>query len=1181
MPRRSSHRHEVDDVLVEVTFCPREERLHNFNLTCAVRKKPAKLNINIKGEGFGVHARLLLEGEESVTGGGTSTLALPGGVDAGGCVGARGGYELSPLPNFNTIDFGRVYINDRARRKVTVVNPGKFNVDYALFYRASTSSGDAAAARAGGGGGGGLYDSAGGGNGMPSALSVTATTVSAMSGAAAAVPAAGTRSSGGGAFSLNGTVRRGERLELALEFAPLSEAALDGGGELVCALAMSARHTYVLRLAGRGAHPGLRFSFLRHDFGPCFVTPPGEPPAAETAVLRVANADAAAPLSLDCDFAGHRCLRVECAPAVIAPGAEVDIPIHFAPREAKGYAFSVPFLVNGSYTVKVVLLGEGCPARLELANPSQRHVSFGMVPAGATVTKVVRVVNRSKRAMALQLTQEGEDTGGGGAGSAGAGALAARSVTFSPAAALTLAPRQGVNVELTFAPRARLAAFSETLLVRAGAAAAPRALCAVSGQSVGMAVRLAQNALPFGTVCAGAAKTLRLALENEGDDPVRFAWDAATLGPHFTVAPMDGLAAPLRSVTFDVTFRPRAPHPDVRQEGITLVAASAVAAAGAAPTRLALACTGISVEQPEESVIKLAFDARVRQTQTQSVTLTNPTDRPWYIEPVVTGDHWSGDAQVSVPAKGSAQYGITFCPLAMTAAVGAGAAAGAATGAAAAAAAAGAAAAGAAAAAGGGAAAAGGGAAERPQVHRGGLFFPLPDGNGIMYAMTGTAGPPLAEGPPIELATPAKTPLSFAVPVRNWLRRPQRFDAAVRLGDGAHASTQLKGASTVEVPPLGAKQYALRFVAYKEGVTTAQVTFTCPHTGEYQFHDLVITAGEPEVQETIAMEASVRNAARHVITIDNPLPPSAAITLGSVTAPAAAAAKAAAAPDAWWQCSNRCVRLRQLGAMAGRHEGAFEIEYRPLLAAPGGTAEAVTLSFAIAELGTYKYALRLVATPPREAHALRFATALGAAPAPVETLAVRVFNGAEAAPFECRVERHPQFFRAPARVAAPALLPPGSAAAWDGQILSVPVAFEPEAPGDLEDTLVVTSPIFGTYRCALRGACGPPVPQGPFRVAPGGAARDVPFRNVFAAPQEFAFTVDNAAFAVVGGARATIPGKTARAIQVKYTAAAAAGDGSGGGGSSGGIVAAQLIVQCVGGANGGLPPWVFYLQGGE
>lgn len=45
-------------VPIEVTFCPREEKFHNFNLAFNVRKKLTKLSINVKGEGFKVGARV-------------------------------------------------------------------------------------------------------------------------------------------------------------------------------------------------------------------------------------------------------------------------------------------------------------------------------------------------------------------------------------------------------------------------------------------------------------------------------------------------------------------------------------------------------------------------------------------------------------------------------------------------------------------------------------------------------------------------------------------------------------------------------------------------------------------------------------------------------------------------------------------------------------------------------------------------------------------------------------------------------------------------------------------------------------------------------------------------------------------------------------------------------------------
>lgn len=65
-------------------------------------------------------------------------------------------------------------------------------------------------------------------------------------------------------------------------------------------------------------------------------------------------------------------------------------------------------------------------------------------------------------------------------------------------------------------------AFTETLHVRAGATSELRPLLVIAGQSTGIEVALGVDTLPFGTVCVGSQKTLRLGLENRGDLPARF-----------------------------------------------------------------------------------------------------------------------------------------------------------------------------------------------------------------------------------------------------------------------------------------------------------------------------------------------------------------------------------------------------------------------------------------------------------------------------------------------------------------------------------------------------------------------------------------------------------------------------------------------------------------------------------
>ncbi|CAM9230380.1 unnamed protein product, partial [Phaeothamnion confervicola] len=907
-------------VPVQVTFCPREEKPHNLNLQVIVRKKSSRLSLNVKGEGYRVHARFFLETDETDITASTAAAAIA---------------PLLPRPAVNTVDFGAVNVHERSSRRVTLVNAGKYAVDYLCIAADST---------------------------------------------------AGSGGSGGG--KIGGTVRRGERAEMVLEFAPTDETALEGA-ELTCAVA--GKHEYLIRAAGRGTRPALHFSFSRHDFGPCFVAPPGQPPAPETALLRVSNRDPVAALSLDCAHQRDRCLWVDCEPRVLEPGEVVDVPIHFAPREPRPYAFAVPFVVNGTASVRVAVAGEGCPVRLELAAAADRQLTFGVVAAGAAVTKTVRVVNRSRRPLPLELLDP-ED--------AGIGRLSERCVTFAfplpppppPTDAMTavLAPRASTTIAVTFAPTRRLTAFTESLWVRAGPpGTAPRAVLTVSGQSTGHEARLDVDALPFGTICLGSRRAQRFRLENRGDAPARFRWLPVTFGPHFRISPLEGVAPPLSEVGFEAVFEPAALDDDVRRDGIVLEVE------GLSP--LALTCTGRCVPLPEDGVRDLRFASRARQPVTQDVAIANPTDQPWYLTAVLRGEHWQhavGDGELTVPARSTAEYRVTFCPLAMTAAASAdGSESG-----------------------GGGSSGGdingGGGGSSSPKLpaqHEGSLFFALPDGGALLYRLHGTAAAPASAGT-VELSTPAKTALSFTVPVTNWLRRPQRLSVRVELtvpasavGNGTDsgggngpvpAGTAVTGATAVEVPALATKPFALRFLAFREGPVQGRVVFANNATGEFLFHELKLTATEPLIQETVELEATVRAPVRRVLAVLNPLP---------------AGSPAVTFPEPWWRCDSPYVRLRRLGDMAGGAEGAFEVEYRPLLPSEGRWLD-TDLLIETHELGRYRYKLRLRAkAPPPRPGGLRFEAALGAVAEEQFTFRAHVTGssgsgGGAPAVFKCRLE---------------------------------------------------------------------------------------------------------------------------------------------------------------------------------
>jgi len=58
---------------------------------------------------------------------------------------------------------------------------------------------------------------------------------------------------------------------------------------------------------------------------------------------------------------------------------------------------------------------------------------------------------------------------------------------------------------------------------------------------------------------------------------------------------------------------------------------------------------------------------------------------------------------------------------------------------------------------------------EEAETHRGGLFFPLPNGTALLYRLVGTATEPDSEGTRSETVA-AKKAKSIIIPVKNWSR---------------------------------------------------------------------------------------------------------------------------------------------------------------------------------------------------------------------------------------------------------------------------------------------------------------------------------------------------------------------------------------------------------------------------
>ncbi|KAH8054149.1 hypothetical protein JL720_14520 [Aureococcus anophagefferens] len=529
------------------------------------------------------------------------------------------------------------------------------------------------------------------------------------------------------------------------------------------------------------------------------------------------------------------------------------------------------------------------------------------------------------------------------------------------------------------------------------------------------------------------------------------------------------------TVAFDVTFTPTRVDPDVRVDGMQLFVE------GAAPLRLA--CVGACVPQPDESKQTLDFESVARRADVKSVVVKNPTNKPWFLAPTLKHmealEHFKAPGEVSVPANGEAALDVSYFPLTMTVddeppAEDAEPPAE--------------------------------GEEREARKHVAELFIALPDGSALLYHLRGAAGPP----------------------------ETLHFDVAFSLDDETASldSTFLEGTSTFDVEAAETRAYVLRFFSYKVGKTVAVARFTNPASGEYLEHSVEVEVTPAGVISALSLEAPVRQTARRLITIENPLPKDVSVTF----------------PEDWWRCDNPHVKLAKVGTMQGSPEGVFEVEFRPLV--PHDRVEA-SLSFDIEELGEFKYTLTLGATPPAAIPQIKFEAPLGGAQ--VETLSFPAFppgaSGGGAAKFACSVAKA-KFFEVASSIDADV------GDEWEGKEVQLQIRFEPEALGAISDVLVVDGGDRGEYRATLTGVCKRPEPRGPFTIEAGGKC-DVEFRNVFSEAREFVFTVDHPEFAVATG-KANINARSPYTASVSFTPVDPA-DGS----APPPVVTARMLVDCV------------------
>ncbi|GFS07093.1 hydrocephalus-inducing protein-like [Elysia marginata] len=484
----------------------------------------------------------------------------------------------------------------------------------------------------------------------------------------------------------------------------------------------------------------------------------------------------------------------------------------------------------------------------------------------------------------------------------------------------------------------------------------------------------------------------------------------------------------------------------------------------------------------------VTFEINGLSKQKVEFTGTGSEMKLWNLKPIIDGEQWTGPVTFTVEPQQTKAYELTYRPLTMT---------------------------------------------TENKKHLGSIFFPLPDGSGLLFNLTGSAEAPKAVAK-IQRDVPCKTGYTELLSVSNWLKKPQRFRVRIESlrPEKLDPGTTVKGMEYIDVPANSKKDYKLSFYAYKEGQTVVKVTFINEQTGEFQFYEVTFRATRPGTINTIRLSTPVRQSVPHQLSVENPL---AYQVIFSVS------------------CSVPEVLLPSQLVVPANSQGQFSFEYQPLKV---GEVQG-RLELYCSDLGLYSYDLVLTATPGAPEKAIYFRVGLGSS----TTQVAKFLNFAkQKTDYICKIDNSD--FHVDKSVPAA----PGSTG---GTEVALDVVFEPSRFGEQRAMLTVSSQIGGEYTFPLFGTCIPPKPQGPFTVKAGSSTAIV-FHNVFPNTTPFTFQVDNPLFHL------TKQGESIRAKKDHRVVVGFDGNDTG----SKAAVMGKLIISCARSAGGNSNvQWVYYLKG--
>ncbi|XP_051916753.1 hydrocephalus-inducing protein homolog isoform X2 [Hippocampus zosterae] len=597
------------------------------------------------------------------------------------------------------------------------------------------------------------------------------------------------------------TIAIGQKLQSAIFFSPRSSCTLT---DIRLIIRVNKGPLFTIAIEGRGVSPELEFSFTKYNFGKNFVYCPGMVPASHTLVLKnKGNRD----ISVKCQSKKCSFLEIGFKPDVLCPGAVVEVPITFYPREPRRYHESVIFLINSCIKEQVDIWGQGIELKLGVLAPKHQKVKLGNLTPGQKVVKRVQLVNRSILDISFTLQLDTKKP-----------RLDTKDLSISPEAELYLKCLQGsCNVEILFTPHQRISPFTAELNAEIDSYLHP--LLSIQGCCQGVEVRLEQDHLGFGAVVQHCQGKKKVVIINTGELCARFQWKTEDFPPELSVHPSKGSIQPGTEVPLEFTFAPVRLNNDSRYENLTCCIEGT-----ASPITLTVTGSCITAASNKEVI---NFSCPVRGSHTQTLSVVNPTNQCCSIRPVINGKHWRAAPSVVLEPLQSNSYVVTYRPLTMTV----------------------------------------DGKKHLGSVF---FSFPNGAGMLYSLQGT-TEAPKAESTIVHELPAKTHHTQILPVTNWLSKQKRFLVIIEFLSPENPDTTVSLKGREYIDVPALSKKDYKIHFYTFREGQYNAKVTFLNEASGEYLFYIINFKVTSPVDLSVVELVSNVREKTSATIEVENPL----------------------------------------------------------------------------------------------------------------------------------------------------------------------------------------------------------------------------------------------------------------------------------------------------------------------